>query len=65
MEPLDVPPQLGWSDDIETPPPDWWQGDMPDHTWQAPEFDFGEGRSLTLETAHPFPPDDVPVFRRD
>ncbi|MBL9155007.1 MAG: transposase [Verrucomicrobiales bacterium] len=65
MEPLDVPPQWGWSDDIEPPPPDWWLGDMPDPAWQEPEFDFGDGRSLSLETSDPFPPDEVPVFRWD
>ena len=65
LEPLDVPPQWAWSDDIETPPPDWWLGDMPDPAWQEPEFDFGNGRSLTVDVVDPFPPDDVPVFRWD
>jgi hypothetical protein len=63
LEPLDVPPQWGWTDDIEPPPPDWWLGDTPDPAWREPEFDFGDGRSLSLETSDPFPPDDVPVFR--
>ena len=64
MEPLDLPPQWGWSDDIEPPPPDWWLGATPD-PWQEPEFDFGDGRALSLDAADPFPPDDVPVFRWD
>lgn len=33
--------------------------------WQNLEFDFGEGRTLRLDGANPFPPDDVPVFRWD
>ena len=27
LEPLDLPPQWGWSDEIEPPPEDWWWGD--------------------------------------
>jgi hypothetical protein len=62
---LDITPQWNWSDDIEPPPPDWWLGDTPDPAWQAPEFDFGEGRALSLDSTDPFPPDDLPVFRWD
>lgn len=64
MEPLDLPPQWGWSDDIEPPPPDWWLGATPD-PWKEPVFDFGDGCALILDAADPFPPDDVPVFRWD
>ncbi|MBL9151726.1 MAG: hypothetical protein JNK37_04560 [Verrucomicrobiales bacterium] len=64
MEPLDVPLQWGWSDDIEPPPPEWWLGGTCD-PWQAPESDLGDGRALSLDAADPFPPDDVPVFRWD
>ena len=65
MEPLDLPPQWGWSDDIEPPPPDWWLGDTPDPAWQEPEFEFQDDRTLTVDVADPFPPDEVPVFRWD
>jgi len=29
MEPLDLPPQWGWSDDFEAPPIDWWMDESP------------------------------------
>jgi len=29
MEPLDMPPQWGWSDEVEPPPADWWLGEEP------------------------------------
>ena len=44
MEPLDVPPQWGWSDEIEPPPEDWWRGEdagwpgtrTPPRRWPSP-----------------------------
>ena len=60
MEPLDVPPQWGWSDEIGPPPADWWCGE--EAVWEAPELDFGDGRVLVLDAGDPFPVDDLPVF---
>jgi hypothetical protein len=60
LEPLDVPPQWGWSDEIGPPPENWWIGDEP--IWSAPELDFGDGRVLVLDAGDPFPVDDLPVF---
>ncbi len=60
MEPLDVPPQWGWSDEIGPPPEDWWIGD--ESVWAAPELDFGDGRTLVLDAGDPFPMDNLPVY---
>lgn len=60
LEPLDVPPQWGWSDEIGPPPEDWWIGE--ETMWEAPELDFGDGRVLVLDAGDPFPVDDLPVF---
>lgn len=38
-------------------------GDTPDLARQEPEFEFGDGCSLSLEVADLFPQDDLPVFR--
>ena len=64
MEPLDVPPQWGWSDEIEPPPEDWWHGEN-DAEWQVPELPLDEGRTLVLDADDPFPTDKWPVFRAD
>ena len=58
MEPLDVPPQWGWTDDIEAPPADWWLGEEP--AWEAPELALDEERILVLDADDPFPPDEWP-----
>jgi hypothetical protein len=47
MEPLDVPPQCSWSDEIEPPPEDWWRGD--ETGWVAPELPLDEDRVLVLD----------------
>ena len=60
LEPLDVPPQWGWSDETDPPPADWWCGE--EAVWEAPELDFGDGRVLVLDVGDPFPVDDLPVF---
>ena len=60
MEPLDLPPQWGWSDDFEAPPIDWWMGEPLEA--EAPERDFGDGRVLVLDATDPFPVDDCPVY---
>ena len=60
LEPLDVPPQWGWSDEIGPPPENWWIGE--EAVWEAPELDFGDGRVLVLDVGDPFPVDDLPVF---
>ena len=60
LEPLDLPPQWGWSDDFEAPPIDWWKDESP--AWEAPELDFGDGRVLVLDATDPFPVDDCPVY---
>ncbi|MCC6884195.1 MAG: hypothetical protein IT576_18690 [Verrucomicrobiales bacterium] len=59
MEPLDVPSQWGWSDEIGPPPEDWWIGG--ESVWAAPELDFGDGGVLVLDAGNPFPMDDLPV----
>jgi hypothetical protein len=64
LEPLDLPPQWGWSDDFEAPPADWWHGEN-DAEWQAPELDLGDGRVLVLDGTNPFPVDDCPVYSGD
>jgi len=63
MEPLDVPPHWGWSDEIEPPPEDWWRGD--DLEWQAPELPLDDGQVLVLDAEVPFPADEWPVYRTD
>ena len=60
MEPLDVPTQWGWRDEIEAPAEIWWSGEEP--AWAAPELDFGDGRVLVLDASDPFPADDLPVY---
>ena len=60
MEPLDLPPQWGWSGDFEAPPINWWIDESP--TWEAPELDFGDGRVLVLDATEPLPVDDCPVY---
>ena len=64
MEPLDVPPQWSWSDEIEPPPEDWWRshGDL---EWQAPELPLDDGQVLVLDAEDPFPADEWPVYRAD
>ena len=64
MEPLDVPPQWGWSDEIEPPPEDWWRG-AGDCEWQAPELPLDDGQVLVLDAEDPFPADEWPVYRAD
>ena len=64
MEPLDVPPQWGWSDEIEAPPEDWWRG-ADQAGWQAPELPLDDGQVLVLDGADPFPADEWPVYRAD
>ena len=64
LEPLDVPPQWGWSDEIESPPEDWWRG-LGDSEWQAPELPLDDGQVLVLDADDPFPADDWPVYRTD
>ncbi|MDF1852921.1 MAG: transposase [Verrucomicrobiales bacterium] len=63
MEPLDVPPQWGWNDEIEPPPEDWWRGE--EAAWQAPELPLDDGRVLVLDADDPFPADEWPVYRAD
>ena len=53
LEPLNIPPQnsWGWSDEIHSPPPEWWNdGEV---VWEAPELDLGDGTVLVLDAEHP------------
>ena len=59
MEPLAVPPQRGWSDEVEPPPEEWWLGEEP--AWEAPERALDEERTLVLDADDPFPEDEWPV----
>ena len=59
MEPLDVPPNWGWSDDIGPPPEEWWVDT--ERSWEAPELALDDGRTLVLD-ADPLPPEGTPVF---
>ena len=63
MEPLDIPQQWGWSDEIEPPPEDWWRGEVA--AWQAPELPLDDGQVLVIDADDPFPADDWPVYRAD
>jgi len=63
MEPLDMPSQWGWSDEIEPPPEDWWRGE--EAAWQAPELPLDDGRVLVLDADDPYPADEWPVYRVD
>ena len=49
---------MGWTDDIEAPPVDWWLGEEP--AWEAPELVLDEERILVLDAEDPFPPDEWP-----
>ena len=51
IEPIDVPPQWGWSDDLKPPPEDWWRGEEP--AWDAPELPLDDGRTLVLDADDP------------
>ena len=64
MGPLDLPPQWGWSDDLQAPTINWWMEDEPP-MWEAPELDLGDGRVIVLDATDPFPADDCPVCRTD
>lgn len=48
MEPLDMPSQWGWSDEIDPPPEDWWRGEENDD-WHAPELPLDDGCVLVLD----------------
>ena len=60
LEPLGVPPQWGWSDEIEAPPVDWWTG--PEPIWEAPELALDEERILVLDADDPVAADEWPVY---
>ena len=60
LEPLDVPRQWGWSDEIEAPPVDWWSGE--ESAWKAPELALDEERILILDADDPVPADEWPVY---
>jgi len=53
LEPLNIPPQnsWGWSDEIHSPPPEWWNDGAV--AWEAPELDLGDGTVLVLDAEHP------------
>ncbi len=60
MEPIAVPPNWGWSDEIGPPPEEWWQSNGPE--WQAPELPLDDGNTLVLDAPEPLPPEEFPVF---
>ncbi len=63
MEPLDVPPQWGWSDEIEPPPEDWWRGDgQPDGRRPNSPSTMGKSWFSTEQTR--FPPTNGPSTGR-
>ena len=53
LEPLNVPPQnsWSWSDSIDLPPIDWWDGG--EEIWKASELDLGDGTVLVLDAEYP------------
>ncbi len=53
LEPLNIPPQnqWGWSDDIHSPPPEWW--DDGSKVWEAPELALDDGTILVLDAEYP------------
>ena len=59
MEPLAAPPQWGWTDETEAPPPEWWSGVEP--AWEAPELQLDEDWVLVLD-GDPDPGDEWPVY---
>lgn len=59
-----MPPQWGWSDEVEPPPEDWWRGEH-NGEWHAPELTLCDGRILVLDADDPCPADDWPVFQAD
>ena len=65
LEPLDVPPSGVGTMTSSLRRPTGGRATCPIPPWQEPEFDFGEGSTLNLEAAAPFPPDDAPVFGWD
>jgi hypothetical protein len=64
LEPFDLPPRWGWSDEIEPPPEEWWRGGE-ETGWQAPELPLDDGQVLVLNADSRFPADEWPVFRAD
>ena len=60
MEPFDVPPNWGWSEEIGPPPEEWWESGEPQ--WQAPELPLDDGMTLVLDAAESLPPEEFPVF---
>ena len=55
-----MPPQWGWTDEVEAPPVEWWLEEEP--AWEAPELALDEERILVLDADDPFPADEWPVY---
>jgi len=62
MEPLAIPPQWGWTDEVEAPPPEWWTGE--ETAWEAQELALDEDWVLVLD-GDPDPGDEWPVYSAD
>jgi hypothetical protein len=57
-----ITPQLGWTDEAEAPPPEWWIGEKPG--WQAPQLALDEDWVLGLD-GDPGPGDEWPTYSAD
>lgn len=60
MEPIDIPINWSWTDQIGPPLQEWWtEGDT---AWHAPELPLDDGQTLVLDADNSLAYEEFPVF---